>query len=140
MKFVRDAFESLSGAVARVFDTRSVLKPNARTKAQFAGHVIGHFRRTGPNAWDDYELVPHEGDPIDVYPSVEVQVEPERSRFRMRARGQVLMVQWVPGDDDRRDIDSGADVHALFRERCVEEFRNQKGIGVAAFVARTLRR
>ena len=139
MGFIRDAFESISGAVRSVFDTRSVLRPNARTSRAFAGHVIGHFRRTGPNSWDDYELVPHEDDATEIYASTEIQVEPDRSRFRIRARNQVLMVQWVPTDEEQARIAAGADIHALFRETCIHPYASAGGVGAAAVIARKLR-
>ncbi len=140
MGFIRDAFESISGAVRSVFDTRSVLRPNARTARAFEGRVIGHFRRTGPNAWDKYELIPHEDDSIDIFPSTEIQVEPDRSRFRIRARGQVLMVQWVPTAEEQEQISGGVDIHMLFSETCIHGFESTGGIGAAAVIARTLRR
>jgi len=140
MGFIRDSFESISGKVSDLVGTKRVLQPNARTKCRFAGHVIGRYRRNGPNPWNDYELVPEDAGPIDVFPSIEVQVEPERSRFRMRARGQVLMVQWTPTEEETATIRSGVSIHELFMETCVTPFGNAKGMGVAAFVARTLRR
>ena len=46
----------------------------------------------------------------------------------------------MPSDEDRAKIDAGAEAHALFLEICVESYKSAGGIGVAAFVAKTLRR
>jgi hypothetical protein len=50
----------------RRVDSRDVLDPNARTKAPFRGQIVGHYRPTGPNAWDAYEYVEADGGRIEV--------------------------------------------------------------------------
>jgi len=140
MGFIQDAFESISGRVSDLIDARSVLHANGKTKRSFDGHIVGYFHRSGPNSWDDYQLVPKDDGPIDVFPSIEIQVEPLRSRFRMRTRGKVAMVQWVPTAEERAALQAGGELHEAFLESCVDQFKHSAGIGVAAFVAKTLRR
>jgi hypothetical protein len=39
---------------AEHIDARDVLDPNAKTATAFAACIVGHFVRSGPDAWDDY--------------------------------------------------------------------------------------
>lgn len=93
-----------------------MLDADATTSRAFSGRVVGVFRRTGPNAWDDYELVDEDGGPIDVFAQTPIQVEREGATFRMRRRGEVVRVAWTPDDGEDEE---GADLRARFLESCV---------------------
>ena len=86
---------------AERIDARDVLDPNAKTATAFAARIVGHFVRSGPDAWDDYLFQPvasGSAETIEVMADVPVQVEPEGAVFRMRRRGEVLRLQWQPPD------------------------------------------
>jgi hypothetical protein len=97
-------------------DARDVLDADALTSRAFTGQIVGVFRRTGPNAWDDYAVVEEDGGPIEVFAQTPIQVEGEGATFRMRRRGEVVRVAWTP--DDGGD-EGGADLRARFLESCV---------------------
>jgi hypothetical protein len=97
-------------------DARDVLDADATTSRAFAGRVVGFYRRTGPNAWDDYAVVEEDGGPIEVFAQTPIQVEGEGATFRMRRRGEVVRVAWTP--DDGGD-EEGADLRARFLKSCV---------------------
>lgn len=103
--------------MARRVDARDVLDAEATTGRAFPGRVVGVFRRTGPNDWDDYELVEEDGGPIDVLAGVPIQLEPAGPRFRMRRRGEVVVVEWTPDDGDSAGPD--ADPRERFLASCV---------------------
>jgi len=92
-----------------------VLDADAATSRPVSGRVIGFYRRTGPNTWDDYEFVPEDGGSIDVYPDTPVQIENEGAVFRMRRSGQVIVVEWVP---DPGEVEPGSE-REHFLESCV---------------------
>lgn len=121
-------------------DSRSVFLPNARTKRSFMGHIVGHYRRAGPNSWDDYHLVSEDGGPTNVFPSVKVQVEPTGTRFRMRKGGKVLVVEWTPEPGAQGGSNDTEDPRAAFLKTCVGTFKNKGGMGATAFIAKTLNR
>jgi hypothetical protein len=99
---------------ARV-DARDVLDADATTSRAFSGRVVGAFRRSGPNSWDDYVLVDEDGGPIEVFPGVPIQVE-DGASFRMRRQGEVIRVAWTPDDGDGA---AAEDLHARFLKSCV---------------------
>ena len=140
MGLVNNALAAVSRRVGKVIDARNVLDPNAKTKRSFNGHIVGRFRKTGPNSWDDYQVVAEDGGPIDVFPSVKIHIEPRGAKFRMRSRGEVILVQWVPSEEERAGFGDDVDLRAAFLETCVDAFDYKKGIGVAAHIARTLRK
>lgn len=121
-------------------DSRSVFQPNARTKRSFSGRIIGHYRRAGPNAWDDYDLVSEDGGPANVFPAVKIQVEAEGARFRMRKGGKVVVVEWAPTPSEQAAIGEGEDPRAAFLKRRIGTFKNKGGMGATAFIAKTLKR
>ena len=53
--------------MTRRLDARDVLDADATTARSFWGRVLGVYRRTGPNSWDDYALVEEDGGPIEVF-------------------------------------------------------------------------
>ena len=117
-------------------DARDVLDANARTAASFRARIVGHFRRTGPNTWDDYVFQPVEnGETVDVFADVPIQVESEGAKFRMRRQGEVVRLVWHPADGET----SGPDARARFLAKCVRAFSEDQGIGPAAVIASKLR-
>ena len=127
------------GGMGKRIDARDVLDPNGKTRRPFHGRIVARFRRTGPNAWDDYERVAGDGGPIEVMPGIRIQVEPTGTEFRMRRRGEVVAVAWAPTDQERAELAGGGDPRALFLERHIDGFQNKPGIGAAAAIAGKLR-
>ena len=100
----------------RRVDARDVLDADATTSCAFSGRVVGVFRRSGPNSWDDYVLVDEDGGPIQVFPETPIQVEPGGASFRMRRRGEVVLVAWTPEEPV-----SDGELHARFLKSCVRD-------------------
>jgi len=126
---------------ARV-DSRTVFQPNARTKRSFSGHIVGCYRRVGPNSWDDYHLVSEDGGSTNIYPAIKVQVEAEGARFRMRKNGKVVVVEWTPTPEDKAALSEheNENPRAAFLKHCMGSFKNKGGMGTAAFIAKSLNR
>lgn len=61
--------------MTRRLDARDVRDADATTARGFSGRVLGVYRRTGPNPWDDYALVEEDGGPIEVFAETAVQLE-----------------------------------------------------------------
>ena len=95
-----------------------MLDADATTTRRFSGRVVGVYRRTGPNSWDDYVLVDEDGGAIEVAAGTPIQVEAAGATFRMRRRGEVVVVAWTPDDVG---IEAGADLRARFLESCVRD-------------------
>jgi hypothetical protein len=102
----------------RRVDARDVLDADATTSRAFSGRVVGVFRRSGPNAWDDYVLVDEDGGTIEVFAETPIQVEKDGATFRMRRKGEVIRVAWAPDDGGGK---AGEDPHARFLESCVRD-------------------
>jgi len=125
--------------MTRRVDARDVLDPNGCTRSAFAARVLGRYRRTGPNAWDDYELVPAKGEPLQVAAGIMIQVEDQEAHFRIRHRGKVLLAEWTPSDEQRAAIERHhLDPRAAFLDACVEDYASPPGIGLAALIAKKL--
>ncbi|MBI5489804.1 MAG: hypothetical protein HY905_20890 [Deltaproteobacteria bacterium] len=124
----------------RRVDARDVLDPNAHARRAFRARVVGHFARTGPNAWDDYEFVAEPGKDLDVLPGIPIQVEEHGPSFRTRSRGRVVRAEWIPSggaaDSDRPGL---AALRARFLAECVEGFAEAAGQGAGAVIVRKLR-
>jgi hypothetical protein len=121
-------------------DARDVLDPDAKTARAFSGRIVGHFRPTGPNAWDDYEFVMQDEGTIEVLPGLKIQLERHGARFRMRRQGRVIRVEWEPDEADRGRVGS-SDIKALrafFLASYVVSFDEAPGHGLGAVVARKL--
>ena len=128
--------------MGRRVDARDVLDANARTRRGFGGRIVGYYRRVGPNRWDDYEYVKDDQGPIDVNPGLRVQLEPRGVTFRMRSRGKVIVVQWVP-DQAARAKPKGKtrrQLRELFVAEYLSGYANRRGLGGAAVIARKLGR
>jgi hypothetical protein len=100
----------------RRVDARDVLDADATTSRAFSGRVVGVYRRTGPNSWDDYRLMDEDRGPIEVFPQVPIQVEADGAVFRMRRKGEVIRVAWTP---DEGEGAAAEDLHARFLKTCV---------------------
>ena len=126
--------------MGRRIDARDVLDANARTVRGFSGDVVGYYRPTGPNAWDDYEYVAETGGRIEVMPALNVQVERWGIALRMRSRGRVVRVQWRPSDEERETFKGKAALRERLLTHYVEPFDHQAGVGASAFIAGKLKR
>ena len=102
----------------RRVDARDVLDADATTRRAFRGRIVGVYRCSGPNSWDDYVLVEENGGTIEVFAETPIQVEKEGATFRMRRKGEVVLVAWTPEDGEREE---GADLRARFLESCVRD-------------------
>jgi len=102
----------------RRVDARDVLDADATTSRAFSGRVVGVYRRCGPDSWDDYVLVEEDGGPIEVFAETPIQVERDGATFRMRRKGEVILVAWTPEDGGRG---AGAELHARFLKSCVRD-------------------
>jgi hypothetical protein len=124
----------------RRVDARDVLDPNARTKAVFRGRIIGHYRRAGPNAWDDYEFVEANGGSMEVMAGLKVQAEPPLARLRLRRRGRVFVVEWSPTPEDEAErARAQQSAFEFFAERHLAEYSSPPGWGLAAVVYKKLK-
>jgi hypothetical protein len=104
--------------MSRRVDARDVLDADARTSRALTGRVVGVYRRTGPNSWDDYELVEEDGEPIEVFAGTAIQVENDGATFRMRRKGEVVRVAWTPGEGGP---EAGGELRARFLASCVSD-------------------
>lgn len=95
-----------------------MLDADATTSRAFSGRVVGVFRRSGPNSWDDYVLVDEDGGPIEVFAETPIQVGTDGATFRMRRKGMVVQVAWTPDDGGG---EAGADLRARFLASCVRD-------------------
>ena len=119
-------------------DARDVLDANAKTACALAARTVGRFRRSGPNAWDDYlfESIAV-GEVLDVSAGVPVQVEPEGAVFRMRCHGEVLRLAWQPAPGGG-ECNDAAGLRTRFLATCVQPWGEDAGIGAAAVIAEKL--
>lgn len=102
----------------RRVDARDVLDADATTSRAFPGRVVGAYRCSGPNSWDDYVLVDEDGGPIEVLAEIPIQVETDGATFRMRRKGVVIRVAWTPDDGGNA---AGDDLRARFLKSCVRD-------------------
>lgn len=137
---LRETIARVGAKVGLRVDARDVLDPNGKTKRAFRGEVVGRFRRTGPNGWDDYVYEREDGRPVDVLPGIKVQVEPTGAAVRMRRRGAVVVVRWAPTEAESAGLDENDEGRAVFLERYIDVFGETAGKGAAAFIASKLRR
>jgi hypothetical protein len=100
----------------RRVDARDVLDADATTRRAFRGRIVGVYRCSGPNSWDDYVLADEDGGTIEVLAETPIQVEKEGATFRMRRRGEVVRVAWAPDDGE-----GGGDLRARFLRSCVRD-------------------
>ena len=121
-------------------DARDVLDANALTTRPFTGQVVGYFRRTGPNSWDEYEFLRDDQGPVEVNPGLRVQLERNGVELRTRRHGVVYRVRWTPGRDDPPELaNAGATQRrAYFIVTYLSDYDDAPGIGAAAFIARKL--
>ena len=107
--------------MAERVDARDVLDANGKTKRAFRGEIVGHFRQTGPNAWDDYEFVRETSGTIDVLTGIKVQTEDDGVIFRMRHRARSFESRGlrptmnVPSLRARRSIHGSISLITIFR-------------------------
>jgi hypothetical protein len=121
-------------------DARDVLDANARTRRTVPASVVGSFRPTGPNSWDDYEFVSEPDRPIEVRAGLEVQLEPRGPQFRVRLEGKVLRCRWTPSADEleRAGSEAPSALRRVLLAEYIDSFDVDTGDGTAA-LARKLR-
>jgi hypothetical protein len=102
--------------MGRRVDARDVLDADATTRCTVSGRVVGVYRRSGPNSWDDYVLVDEDGGPVEVFAETPIQVEASGATFRMRRKGEVIRVAWTPEDGAAAAAD---ELRARFLLSCV---------------------
>lgn len=112
-----------------------VLDPNAVVRMGFRAKVLGHFRRAGPNRWDDYLFVEEDHGEMDVLPGVRVQLEARGAELRIRSRGRVLRVRPIQRGVGKLTL---RERRARFIAEHLNSFDESPGLGAAAFVAKTL--
>ncbi len=137
-----------------------VLDVSHEAKRTFRGTIVGHFRRVGPNAWDDYQFIrtttagssdasesscSPEGSSdlqqLDILPTVPLQLEPHGPEIRIRSAGRVIRVRWLPAPDDLEAMGADAgprEIRQYFVEHCLTPLAEASGLGAAAVVARKL--
>ncbi len=121
-------------------DARDVLDPNAKTLRSFRAQIVGHFRRIGPNSWDDYKLVREEGEELTVNPKLRVQLEAFGAELRMRKDGRVVRVRWLPTEAEQRALRKASpdELREHFCGEYLEVFAHAGGAGAAAVIAQKL--
>ncbi len=98
--------------MGKLVKSSDVLDVNAVTKVEMEAVVIGRYRRTGPNKWDEWELIREPGGEIvTVEPESQIQLEPlgadPEIRFRLRKRRKVSRLRWKPTEADETQLASG---------------------------------
>lgn len=97
-------------------DARDVLDGNATIRRPLRGRVVARFRRCGPNTWDPYERVEMaDGPELDVLAETVIELEPRGARFRMRRRGEVIVVEWRPAEAPSRALTADAEREAFLK-------------------------
>jgi hypothetical protein len=128
--------------VGKRISAYDVLDANGRTRRGFRARIVGHFRPTGADPWNDYEYVSGDEGELDVLPDLPVQVEPTGAQLRLRIKGgRVARVIFMPGERDRAHLGDEAPPSALRRHLLAEYvagFAEDAGIGAAAVIARKL--
>ena len=102
----------LSSEMSKLIKSSDVLDVNSVTKVEMEAEVIGLYRPTGPNSWDDWELIREAGgEVLTVEPESQIQLEPlgadPEIRFRLRARRKVWRLRWKPDETDKAQLESG---------------------------------
>lgn len=123
-------------------DARDVLDANARTRRAFSGTVVGYFRPTGANPWDEYEYTSVQEASLEVLPGLEVQMEPRGAQFRLRTGGRVMRVKWAPRPEELHRLagDSPAALRHHFTTEYLVDFQEERGRDTPAVIARKLGR
>ena len=98
--------------MGKKFTAKEAFTANATTKVELQGTIIGVYKPTGPNKWDDLEFDREDDNEVHVVAAdTAVQVEglganPE-VLFRVKKGKQVLMLRWILTDEDQTQVDSG---------------------------------
>lgn len=123
--------------MGRTVSARDVLDTNAAAARVFRGKIVGRFRRTGPNTWDDYAFVHDEGETVDVLPGIKVQLERFGTDVRVRRHGVVVRLRWVPSSDEEERVEpmSSRQRRAYFADTYLSPFEERTGWGAAAIIA-----
>ncbi len=103
--------------------------------------VVGYFRRTGPNSWDDYVYVDEPGEALEVLPGVPVQLEARGPDVRLRRQGRVVRVHFEPDASSMAklaDDPSPRRIRRYFVETFLTAHTEDAGLGATAVVVKKL--
>ncbi len=98
--------------MSRRVQSSDVLDANAITKGELRVEIIGRYRPTGPNRWDDWELSTDDiGEEITIPGRNKVQVEPFGAKAEIRLRHRkgrtVYRTRWLPEARDLEALETG---------------------------------
>lgn len=98
--------------MAKTVKSKDVWNSNATTKVDLNGVIVGRYRQTGPNKWDDYEFARGDGgESFEVQSGKSIQVEPlgadAEVLFRVKSGREVLLIRWAMTAADKKEVDSG---------------------------------
>lgn len=118
-----------------------VLDVTHTLSSAMTGQVVGYFRRLGPNSYDDYGFVAEPSESLELLPNVPVMLERRGPEVRVRSRGRVVRVRFVPTADDHAVLGDNPSPQAL-RAYFVERFLSGGGedgpLGASALIAKKL--
>jgi hypothetical protein len=134
-----------------------VLDATHEASQTFRGVVVGHFRRMGPNPWDDYQFVRTDSKAsaapsaetsaaqppaeVRVLPRVPLQLEKRGCEFRMRSEGRVVRARWCPEPADLETLGTEAapaQVRRYFLEHCLRALGAEGAVGATAVMVKKL--
>jgi hypothetical protein len=118
-----------------------VLDVTHHTVSTMRGRVVGYFRRLGPNSWDDYGFVAEPGEDIELVPGVPVMLESRGAELRVRSKGHVVRVRFVPSEVDRPQLPEDASNVQLRRylaEQVLGVVGEESTLGVSGVIAKKL--
>jgi hypothetical protein len=98
--------------MGKTIKAKDVFSANATTDVAVEGAIIGRYRATGPNKWDDYDFERDDGDErFTVEAGKPIQVEPLGAQpevlFRAKSGRDVLLLRWILTKEDERQVASG---------------------------------
>lgn len=137
-----------------------VLDPTHVGSRRWRGEVLGHFRRLGPNSWDDYQFVrasasgsattgdqcetrdSKDAPPIlEILPQVPLQLEAHGAVVRLRSGGRVVRVRWLADPEDERSLGRAAEaaqIRRYFVDRYLQPLAGEAVLGAAGVVVKKL--
>jgi hypothetical protein len=98
--------------MSKKINPKDTFSSNAIAQVDIEGEIIGRYKPTGPNKWDDYAfLTANDGDIFQATKGSSIQVEPIGAKaevlFRAKKGREVLLLRWTLTPEDQTQIDSG---------------------------------